>query len=180
MVYLQLLIEFLMIGTFAVGGGLATLPFLYDLTTRYTWFDKKTLVDMIAISESTPGPIGINMATFAGYKAGGVLGGVIASLAVIAVGVTFMLIIARILQKFKNHPIVKRIFYGIRPTIAAFIVYAGWEVIKVTLINIEGKFQLFPISIALYVLVLVLLFKTKISPILLILAAAFVGIIIPI
>ena len=72
MIYLILFFEFLIIGTFSIGGGLATLPYLYSLAERYPWFNKATLIDMIAISESTPGPIGINMATFAGFKAGGV------------------------------------------------------------------------------------------------------------
>ena len=75
MTYLILFLEFFKIGLFAVGGGLATLPFLSELAGKYPWFDESMLGNMIAVSQSTPGPIGINMATYAGFNAGGVLGG---------------------------------------------------------------------------------------------------------
>ena len=75
MIYLTLFLEFFKVGLFSVGGGLATIPFLSELATKYNWFDQKTLMDMIAVSQSTPGAIGVNMATFAGFKASGILGG---------------------------------------------------------------------------------------------------------
>ena len=75
MIFLTLIFEFFKTGLFAIGGGLATIPFLRELARVYPWFTEGELVDMIAISESTPGPIGINMATYAGFKAAGVLGG---------------------------------------------------------------------------------------------------------
>ena len=179
MIYLILIFEFLIIGTFSVGGGLATLPFLYNLAERYPWFDKATLIDMIAISESTPGPIGINMATYAGFKAGGILGGFLASVAVMATGVMFMLVVANILTKFKNHPLITKIFYGIRPTIAALIAYAAYEMVSVTLFKLE-PFRIEWVSLGLFVIVLGILFKTKITPILLILGAAILGLLLPI
>ena len=76
---LILFLEFFKIGLFSVGGGLATLPFLYDLADKYPWFSVAQIPDMIAISESTPGPLGVNMATHVGFQCGGVLGGVIAT-----------------------------------------------------------------------------------------------------
>ena len=79
MMYLLLFFEFFKIGLFAVGGGLATIPFLYALSDKYHWFSSAQLVDMIALSESTPGPLGINMATFAGFQTIGVLGGAIST-----------------------------------------------------------------------------------------------------
>ena len=98
MVYLQLLIEFFKVGLFAVGGGLATLPFLNALTEKYAWFDKAMLSDMIAISESTPGPIGVNMATYAGINAAGVLGGLVATLALIMPSVIVIIIVSKFLS----------------------------------------------------------------------------------
>ena len=152
MIYLILFFEFLIIGTFSIGGGLATLPYLYSLAERYPWFNKATLIDMIAISESTPGPIGINMATFAGFKAGGVLGGILASIAVITTGTIFMLIISGFLDKFKGHVILEKAFYGIRPMVAALIAYAGYEMFQITILNGEA-FSLDFVSLGLFIVV---------------------------
>lgn len=179
MIYLLLIFEFFIIGTFAVGGGLATLPYLYSLADRYPWFDKTTLIDMIAISESTPGPIGINMATFAGFKAGGVLGGVLASLSIIITGTIFMLIISNFLDKFKDHVLLKKVFYGIRPMVAALIAYAGYEMFNITILNGEA-FKINVLALGIFVVASIVLLKTKLSPILLILFAAILGIFIPI
>ncbi len=179
MIYLILVFEFLIIGTFSVGGGLATLPYLYSLAERYTWFNKTTLIDMIAISESTPGPIGINMATFAGYKAGGIPGGILASIAVVVTGTIFMLIISKFLDKFKDHILLKKAFYGIRPMVAALIAYAGYEMFKITILNGDALNLNF-VALGIFVVTSIILMKTKISPILLILFAAILGIFIPV
>ena len=80
MIYLLLFYEFFKVGLFAIGGGLVTVPFLFDLSAKYSWFTTKELADMIAISESTPGPLGVNMATFGGFHAAGIWGGIIATL----------------------------------------------------------------------------------------------------
>jgi len=179
MIYLILMFEFLIIGTFSVGGGLATLPYLYSLAERYTWFNKTTLIDMIAISESTPGPIGINMATFAGYKAGGIPGGILASLAVVVTGTIFMLIVSKFLDKFKNHVLLKKAFYGIRPMVAALIAYAGYEMFKITILR-GDSLNLNFVALGIFIVTSIILMKTKISPILLILFAAILGIFIPV
>ena len=76
MIYLRLFWEFFKVGLFSVGGGLATLPFLYSLGAKTGWFSTADVANMLAVSESTPGPIGVNMATYAGFDCGGVLGGV--------------------------------------------------------------------------------------------------------
>lgn len=178
MIYLLLILEFFIIGTFSVGGGLATLPYLYSLADRYPWFDKATLIDMIAISESTPGPIGINMATFAGFKAGGIPGGILASLSIIVTGTIFMLIISNFLDRFKDHVLLKKIFYGIRPMVAALIAYAGYEMFTITILQGEA-FRLNFVALGLFAIASVVLWKTKLSPILLILGAAILGIFIP-
>ena len=94
-------IEFFKTGLFAVGGGLATIPFLQDMAIKYGWFDLTTLSTMIAVSESTPGPIGINMATYVGYITLGPVGGIISTIALVTPSIIVILIIANMLEKFK-------------------------------------------------------------------------------
>lgn len=176
MIYLTLFLEFFIVGTFSVGGGLATLPFLYNLAEKYPWFDKATLIDMIAISESTPGPIGINVATYAGFKASGILGGVVASLAVLVTGIVFMMYVGKVLHHFSDHPIVLKVFYGIQPTVTALIAYAAYEMITVTLITIEPAFKIDFFAIGLFAITYFLLQKYKITPIYLIFGGGVLGV----
>ena len=98
MIYLSLFFEFFKIGLFAVGGGLATIPFLYALTDKYTWFTKEILGNMIAIAESTPGPVGVNMATYGGINAAGVLGGITATLGLVFPSVVIIIFVAVLTQ----------------------------------------------------------------------------------
>ena len=138
MIYLTLAIEFFKIGLFSIGGGMATLPFLMDLTTRYDWYTASELANMVAISESTPGPVGINMATYAGYNAAGVPGAIVATLSLTAPALIIIVLIAKFLENFSENPTVKAVFYGIRPTVAALIGYAVWELLKIALISTTG------------------------------------------
>ena len=138
MIFMQLFFEFFKTGLFAVGGGLATLPFLSDMADKYGWFTQAELADMIAISESTPGPIGINMATYAGYNAAGILGGVVATLAMIVPSLIIVTIIARFLQRFKENDYVQGAFNTLRPAATGLIAFAGFEVLKISLLNVEG------------------------------------------
>ncbi|MBQ9915320.1 MAG: chromate transporter, partial [Clostridia bacterium] len=101
MIYLRLFYEFFKTGLFAIGGGLATLPFLRDIAVKTGWFTEALLADMIAISESTPGPIGVNMATYAGYLAGNIPGAIIATLGLVMPPLLIMLVIARMLDSFR-------------------------------------------------------------------------------
>ena len=135
MVYIALIYEFMKTGLFSIGGGLATLPFLYQIADRYPWFTREMLIDMIAISESTPGPIGLNIATYAGYSAGGVLGGVLASLSVITPSFCIIAVIVKILESFKENRFLKSAFYGIRPAVTDLIASAALGIIKITLFN---------------------------------------------
>ncbi len=128
MIYLKLFFEFFKIGLFAVGGGMATYPFLEDLADKTGWFTRLQLADMLAISESTPGPIGINMATYVGFTSGGPLGSLIATLGIITPCVLVILIIVRVLNKFKGSKLVNDLFYGLRPASAAMIAAAGASV----------------------------------------------------
>ena len=138
MIYLILAYEFFKIGLFSIGGGMATLPFLMDLTNKYDWFTVSELTNMVAISESTPGPVGINMATYAGYNAAGVPGAIVATLALTAPALIIIVLIAKFLENFSENANVKAAFYGIRPAVAALIGYAVWELLKIAIVAVSG------------------------------------------
>ncbi|MDY0288449.1 MAG: chromate transporter [Sphaerochaeta sp.] len=136
MTFLLLFYEFFKIGLFSIGGGLTTLPFLYALAEkRPQWFSAQNIVDMLAISESTPGPIGINMATYAGYMTAGPLGGLIATLGEVTPSVIIICIIARFLDQFDKNPHVRDAFYGLRASVIGLIIFAGSKVFAVTLLR---------------------------------------------
>lgn len=184
MIYITLFIEFLKIGLFAIGGGLATLPFLYALSDKYHWFDHKMLTNMIAVSESTPGPLGINMATFAGFQSAGVIGSIIATLSLTMPCIIIIIIVARFLEKFKNNHTVDSIFYGLRPAVTAIIAAAGFQVFKVSILNLNSVTPidniLSYINYKAVILLIVLLFaiaKFKKHPVVYITFAALIGII---
>ncbi|SDL72799.1 chromate transporter [Sarcina sp. DSM 11001] len=138
MIYLLLFINFFKTGLFSIGGGLATLPFLYEMSNRTHWFSTSDIADMIAISESTPGAIGINMSTYAGFKTAGYPGGVLATVALATPSLIIILIISGFLQKFKESRHVQNALYGLRPASIAMITAAGLNVAKVALINIDA------------------------------------------
>jgi len=138
MILLRLYIEYFKVGLFSVGGGLATIPFLYELSSRTGWFTVEELTNMIAVSESTPGPIGVNMASYVGFSLQGVIGCVIATLGLITPCIICILIIARLLEKFRESQIVKDAFYGLRPASIGLVSAAGIAVVKVSLLHIDA------------------------------------------
>jgi len=140
MIFLTLFYEFFKIGLFAVGGGLATLPFLSELANKYDWFDAALLSDMVAISESTPGPIGVNMATYAGIQGAGILGGITATLSLVAPSMIVVLIVAGFLKKFRSSYYVEAAFKGLRPAVTALIAFAGWGVLKDCIFDFSSYF----------------------------------------
>ena len=135
---LRLFYEFAKVGLFAIGGGLATLPFLYDMAETVGWFTAADVANMIAVSESTPGALGINMATYAGYITAGVPGGIVATLGLISPSILVILIIARMLGKFKDSPLVQKGLYGLRPASVALVAAAGVSVAEVTLVSLPS------------------------------------------
>jgi len=178
MIYLQLLYEFFKTGLFAFGGGLATLPFLEDIGVRTGWFTPGDLLNMIAISEATPGPIGINMATYVGFHTAGIFGAVIATLALILPAIGIVLTIARFLSSFKENRIVEATFYGLRAASMGLIAAAGFSVLRSTLlrwemINLLDRFHW--TSIALTAAVLYAIRKWKLHPIAAIGISAVIG-----
>ena len=140
MIYLQLFFEFFKAGLFAIGGGLATIPFLTDICSRTGWFSAGDLANMIAISESTPGPMGVNMATYVGFQTGGVPGSIIATLGLVCPSIIVILIIAGFLKKFRESRGVDAAFYGIRPASTALITAALVEVCAIALVNTGAAF----------------------------------------
>ena len=138
-IYLQLFYEFFKAGLFAVGGGMATIPFLYDISDKTGWFTHAQLTDMIAISESTPGPIGVNMATYVGFTTGGIPGAVIATLGLITPSIIVILIIAGFLKAFKDNKYVQSAFYGLRPASTGLIAAAGLSVVVLVILQ-KDKF----------------------------------------
>ena len=183
-ILLKLFWEFFKTGLFAIGGGMATLPFLHKMGLATGWFDMGQLADMVAVSESTPGPIGINMATYAGFTTAGVLGGIVATVGLVTPSVIIILIVSRVLRRFRDSEVVERIFYGIRPASVALIASAGVEVIKISLLY-WADFQATGVwahlfnwkCIILAAAVFVVFRKFRHSPIFYILAAAAVGVI---
>ena len=122
MTCLLLFYEFFKTGLFAVGGGLATLPFLYDMAARHPeWFTVSQLADMLAVSESTPGPLGVNMATYVGYLTAGIPGAVAATMGLVAPSVIVILIVAAFLKRFRESRLVNNVFYGLRPASTGLI-----------------------------------------------------------
>ena len=176
--------EFLKTGLFSVGGGLATLPFLYDMAARHPWFTTAELADMIAVSESTPGPIGVNMATYAGFSAAGVPGALAATLALAAPAIAVIVVISRFLDRFKNSRSVSDAFAGLRPAVTGLIAAAGFQVFLMSVLDMEafrgtGNFwdALAWIPLALFAVLFVLLMKTSWHPVAVIAIGAAAGIV---
>lgn len=172
MIYAILFWEFFQIGLFAVGGGLVTIPFLFNLAEKYPWFNAKELADMIAVSQSTPGPVGINMATYAGFKAAGWEGSILATLSLVVPSVIVVYFVAKALDKWACNPYVEKVLSGIRPAVLALILFAGWDIAAVTITDYKTAGLLVVLTIAQH-------FYKK-SAILYIVIAAVVGLILQI
>ncbi len=188
MILLQLYYEFFKTGLFSIGGGLATLPFLQDMAVRTGWFTQAELTDMVAVSEATPGPLGVNMATYVGYTTAGLPGAVLATLGLITPAIIIILLIASFLRNYRHNKYVEAVFYGLRPASVALIAVSGFSVAVMTLLNVDS----FAASLSLLdlfkwpavILAVVLLILTrwlkptkKLHPIVFILASAVVGIV---
>lgn len=180
MILLRLFYEFFKIGLFSVGGGMATIPFLYDLSSRFGWFTASDLTDMIAVSESTPGPIGINMATYCGFNVAGIPGAIIATVGLILPSIIIIVIIAMLLNKFRSSA-VDSVFYGLRPASVGLIAAAGFEVVKVSLLNLDVEVSNFLgyfnfKSIILAIVIFFAMKKYKYHPLVYIAISAVIGI----
>ena len=187
MILLKLFYEFMKIGLFTVGGGMACVPFLLALSEKTGWYTEAQLLDMIAISESTPGPIGINMATYTGYTVEGIVGAVIATLGIVIPTVILVLCIAKFLESFKDNKYVLGAMYGLRPASTGLIAAAGVSVAVLSLVNTDAFMArewasvVEPKSIVLAAILLILTNKVKktknLHPVFYIAASAVVDIV---
>ena len=184
MIYLRLFYEFFKAGLFSIGGGLATLPFLYHISDTTGWFTHSKLADIVAISESTPGPIGVNMATYVGFTTKGILGAVVATIGLITPSIIVILIIAGFLKAFRDNRYVKGAFYGLRPASTGLITAAGVSVVMISLVqwdlfqqtgSIWDLFHWKGLLLAVVIFLLTKVFK-KLHPAVFIGASAVVGI----
>lgn len=191
MIYLQLFLEFFMTGLFSIGGGMATIPFLYEMSDKTGWFTHAELANMIAVGESTPGPIGVNMASYVGFLTGqdangipgAILGAITATLGLITPSILIIIIIAAILNQFRKSRYVQHAFYGLRPASTGLIAAAGISVTATTLLvqGASGWMHIFnwkgiALACFLWLLTNEVKFTKKLHPILFIAFSAIVGI----
>lgn len=194
MIWLRLFWEFFKTGLFAIGGGMATVPFLQDISAKTGWYSLGKLADMIAISESTPGPIGVNMATYVGYTTGlgergiggGIFGAVVATLGLVTPCFLVILIVSYFLKRFRENRYVDAALYGLRPASVGLIASAGVSIVLFAILGVKNVFALGTASVSWKMLALaaVILVLTrwipkvkKLHPIVFILFSAVVGIV---
>lgn len=179
--YFQVFYEFFKIGLFAIGGGPATIPFLMELSEKTGWYTMEELTNMIAISESTPGPVGLNMATYVGFKTLGPFGGFISTIGLTFPSVVIIILIAKFLNNFKENLYVKNAFWGIRPAVTALILSAVMGICKVSLFTVrDGGMEPLGGSIVICVIAFCLLRVKKLKklhPAAWILGAAVLGVV---
>ena len=178
---LLLFLEFMKIGLVAVGGGPATLPYLMELTEKYDWYTMEDLTNMIAVSESTPGPLGLNMATYAGFKTLGLFGGIVSTAGLVLPSLVVICLIARFLEDFSENKYVKGAFAAIRPAVCAIIAVSVFRVCKVSLFQQENGAYIPHIGVMILCLIVFCLLQVKqlqkYHPALWLLFAVIVGIV---
>lgn len=181
MIYLQLFYTFFKIGLFGFGGGYAMLSLIQgEVVTRYDWLTAQEFTDIVAISQMTPGPIGINSATYVGFAAtGSVWGSIVATLAVTLPSFILMLAVSKFFLKYQKHPVVEAIFSGLRPTIVGLLAAAA-----LLLMNVDNfgspteDTYTFIISVILFLAAFIGTYRFKINPILMIIACGLMGLIV--
>ncbi|WP_319562552.1 chromate transporter [Marispirochaeta sp.] len=176
MSYLSLFITFFTIGLFTIGGGLASLPLLYEAVVDSGMISRNLFVDMLAISQSTPGPIGINMSTFAGYQISGIPGGFVATLGMVTPSLIIIVLIAAWFTSFSSHPLVQDVMGGIRPAALGLIASAAWFIFREALFVPGGELRVSLPALGLFI-VLGTAYKLKpATPAIYILAGGILGI----
>lgn len=184
MIYGKLFYEFFKIGLFTLGGGMATIPLLRHLSEETGWFPISFIADMVAISESTPGPIGINMATYAGYNVAGLFGGILATLGLVAPSLIIVTIVSGYMERFRNSRILENAFYGLRPAVTGLIAAAGVEIVRIAVLEtnlykLTGNLMdlVDPRKIIYFLLIFYLIRRLKKHPVSYIALSAVIGII---
>ena len=172
MIYLKLIYEFFKIGLFSFGGGYATIPFLYHLSQEYNWYSLDELTQMVAVASITPGPVGINVATFAGLKTAGVLGSLLATVFEMLPSLILVLIVAKLLKKFSDNFLVKSIIVTLKPISCALLVSVAIGLIRPEINDLKAMILL--------AILLLLSWKIKKDPLFYIIISAIVGIVVQI
>jgi len=176
---LILFLEFIKTGFFAIGGGYATLPFLYDMSIHYHWFPAIDLSQMLAIASVVPGPIGINLASQVGFKVAGLAGALVAILGILVPSLIFVFIISKILKEFRDNRFVQSILYVLKPTSCGMIVAIGFKLLKDVVFRTgsTGNFHSIDwLALGLFVALFAFSFKYKRSPLFYLGAGALVGV----
>ena len=194
MILLKLFWEFFKTGLFAIGGGMATVPFLQDISAKTGWYTAAQLADMIAVSESTPGPMGVNMATYVGYTVGaqelggpvmGVVAAIIATIGLILPSVIIIMIVAYFLKRFRDSKLVDATLYGLRPASVALITAAGVDIVLIAVLRVDSIYQIAQATLSWKALVLAAAVYAathvkklkKLHPIWFIAASALIGVV---
>ncbi len=176
--YFLLFIEFSKIGVFAIGGGYAALPFLYYLQSQYNWFTVDELTNMIAVSNITPGPVGINMATYTGYTTAGIIGSVVATTSIVLIPFIITITITKLFTKVQENKSVKEIFIGLRAAACALLTSIGFKLLYKEIIENENTLNIDYQTLILFIVLLIPFSFMKKNPLLIILAGAIGGIVI--
>lgn len=176
MIFLNLFLSFFKIGLFSFGGGYAMIPLIADVITKNLWLHHEEFVQIIGISQMTPGPVAINSATYVGYKTAGILGSASATLGVALPSLLLIMFISKFFFKYSNHPMVKSIFTGVRPVVTGLILSSALVMAKTTIFvkttdTIDFNFETFIIMI----IIMAIMFFKKVHPILLIIISGFIG-----
>lgn len=178
--YLRLAFEFFKTGLFAIGGGLATLPFLSTMADKYGWFTQEELANMLAVSESTPGPIGVNMATYVGNTTAGVLGGLLTTFSLVLPSYIVILLIYNVMKKFQDNPYVQGAMSTLRPASVGMVAAAVFNVLVSVLLDTSAvqwtQTVVWPNLILFAVLMAVHLKFKKLHPIVILALGAVAGI----
>lgn len=167
MIYLQLAFEFFKIGLFSFGGGYATIPFLYHLSQEFQWYTLDELTQMVAIASITPGPVGINVATYAGLKTAGILGSLTATISEMLPSLILVLIVAKLLKKFSDNFFVKSIISTLKPISCALLASVALGLLKPEIHSLK--------SMILLGILLLMSWKSKKDPLFYILIAGIAG-----
>ena len=177
---LLLYLEFCKIGAFAVGGGLATLPFLFQMADRYAWLDRETVGNFLAVAQSSPGAIGVNLAAQTGFQAGGIAGGLLAALGLVSPAIVVIALAARMLGALKENRSVAAVFSGLRPAAGGLLAAAGLGVWKLSLYNPDASawYALLRLrECALFAGIFLLIWRLKGHPVIYIALGAIAGIV---
>jgi chromate transporter len=178
----KLFYEFMIVGAFAIGGGMSALPLIENVVVRNGWLSVEAFYQMVAISESTPGPIGINVATYVGFVQAGIIGGIVASLATVFIPFIFLMIIIRALNKYYKTKGVQAVFVALRATIIGLILTAAYNIASITLFDVNNLTSDFINSfnyrgILIFAVILYAFIKYKKHPLIYIGAGALLGLI---